>query len=250
MEKMIVISHRGSNRKAPENSMEAFELSIDEGATRIELDLWLSKDEKVFICHDDNTSRTTSHNLKISENTSELLRTVQLENGEVLPTLEAALSLLPRVELNLELKGENIKLAEVTARQIKSNKHVDKIILSSFNVGLLERLKTVCPEVKRALLWEPRIADKFSINYERIKEGLTRASTHIFHPEARMFNKKMAEFCAIQDLEVYTWASLRDEEILNNFELWKNLLTLGVDGHCTNHPLELACFLRDRSLKN
>jgi glycerophosphoryl diester phosphodiesterase len=246
---MIVISHRGSNRKAPENSMQAFELSIDEGATRIELDLWLSKDNNIFICHDDNTSRTTSHKLRISESTTDQLEKVRLENGEPLPSLDMVLTLLPKVELNLELKGKDLNLVDAVSNKISSLPNLDKIILSSFNVEILEKLNQDCPNIRRAYLWEPDLKDKLSINLGRIKEGLKRANTHIFHPEASSYNKKLAEFSTFEDLEVYTWAFLREKETINNLNLWQKLIDLEVDGHCTNYPLEFSKYLRDKLLK-
>ena len=117
--------------------MEAMALSIDEGAMRVELDLWLSADKKVFVSHDDFLGRKTSSNTKISDSTSTELSNVFLENGEKLPSLEDALSLLERAELNLELKGTNTKLVEITAQIIQQHPLRDRIILSSFNTSVL-----------------------------------------------------------------------------------------------------------------
>lgn len=248
---MLVIAHRGSNRKAPENSMEAFEISVEEGAKRIELDLHLSRDEQVYVCHDDSTARTTSKKgLKISNATQNDLNDVRLSNGETLPTLEKTFALLDRVELNLELKGENLNLADVVAKKIKllDKSAIEKLILSSFNVGMLERLSERCPEVKRAYLWEPELKDRLAIDKNRIIDGLKRSSTHIFHPHAEYFTKELSNFSKFNDLEVYTWAPLRCEEINKNSQLWETLYALDVDGHCTNFPLELGQFLREKEM--
>lgn len=246
---MIVISHRGSNRKAPENSLEAFNLSIDEGAKRIELDLWLSKDGEIFICHDDKLARTTSSKALISKSSSAELKKVVLENGESLPSLTDVLPLLDKVELNLELKGTNLKLVDATLKQILNHKLQDKIILSSFNVEILEKCAQDAPKIKRAFLWEPTLSDKISIDLERIKEGLKRSKTHIFHPQASYYNEKLFKFAKFEDLEVYTWAALRKDETINECKLWKDLIKHEVDGHCTNYPLELNNFLREQIIK-
>lgn len=245
---MLVIAHRGSNRKAPENSLQAFRTSIDEGAKRLELDLWLSKDKQIYVCHDDNTARTTSKRIKISQSTEDQLCDVYLENGETLPRLEQVLPYLQKVELNLELKGNNLELADVLAAKIMSVPSREKIILSSFEVPMLERLQAVCPKIKRAFLWEKNSSDYLSVDYDRIKDGIKSANTHIFHPDARYFDKKMSDFARFENLEVYTWAPLREEEMSQNCKLWQNLLDYGVDGHCTNYPLELAAFLRDKKI--
>lgn len=246
---MLVISHRGSNRKAPENSMEAMALSIDEGAMRVELDLWLSADKKVFVSHDDFLGRKTSSNTKISNSSSSELSNVFLENGEKLPSLEDVLSLLERAELNLELKGVNHQLVEETAKTIKQHPLRDKIILSSFNTDMLKLASEVCPEIRRAYLWEKEKGISIKDQIETIRENLTKTKTNIFHPEARAYNDELDKFRWFNDLQVFTWSELRDEEIRENSALWERLYQFKVDGHCTNFPLELAYFLRQKTLQ-
>ena len=224
-------------------------LSIDEGAIRVELDLWLSADKKVFVSHDDFLGRKTSSNTKISDSTSTELSNVFLENGEKLPSLEDALSLLERAELNLELKGTNTKLVEITAQTIQQHPLRDKIILSSFNTDMLEIASNVCPEIRRAYLWEEEKGKPIKDQLETIRENLTKAKTTIFHPEARAYNDELDKFRWFNDPQVFTWSELRDEEIRENSALWERLYQFKVDGHCTNFPLELAYFLRQKTLQ-
>ena len=84
---------------------------------------------------------------------------------------------------------------------------------------------------------------------ETIRENLTKAKTTIFHPEARAYNDELDKFGWFYDLQVFTWSELRDEGIRDNAVLWERLTEFKVDGHCTNFPLELACFLRQKTLK-
>lgn len=55
-----VIAHRGSSHDAPENTLEAFELAVEQRADWFELDCRLSKDGEVVVYHDDNLERLTS----------------------------------------------------------------------------------------------------------------------------------------------------------------------------------------------
>ena len=246
---MLVISHRGSNRKAPENSMEAMTLSIDEGAARIELDLWLSSDNEIYVNHDDSLARTTSSKKKISECTIEDLNKTRLPNGERLLNLNQVLTLLEKVELNLELKGSNLKLAEATSKIVKDHPLKDKIIISSFNIELLEEAHKHCPEVRRAYLWEKDETSPLAEQLIMVKTNLERVKTNIFHPEARAYNDEIDKFRWLNDLLIYTWSELKDEEQRNDSHLWKKLYDYRVDGHCTNLPLELAYFIREQIIK-
>ena len=53
-----IIAHRGANANAPENTMVAFQLAMDQGADGIELDVMLSGDGQVVVIHDDTVDRT------------------------------------------------------------------------------------------------------------------------------------------------------------------------------------------------
>ncbi|ABK43167.1 glycerophosphoryl diester phosphodiesterase [Magnetococcus marinus MC-1] len=56
-----VIAHRGARAYAPENTQAAFEKAVTlTGADAIELDVQLSADGVVMVCHDDTLTRTTN----------------------------------------------------------------------------------------------------------------------------------------------------------------------------------------------
>lgn len=248
---MLVIAHRGSNRKAPENSMEAFFTSIDEGATRIELDLVLSKDKNIYICHDDNTSRTASKSLNISEASESEISELRLSNGEPLPRIDTVLPLLDKVELNLELKGNDPALVHVLMKKLEPlpSEKLERIILSSFSVPICEEAASKASHLRRAFLWEPTDLDQDGTNWQRIRDGLSAAKTHIFHPYVCSYDEEMAKFCKSEDLVVYSWAPMLLDE-WSDTSTWENIYSLGIDGHCTNFPLELANFLRQKRINN
>jgi glycerophosphoryl diester phosphodiesterase len=54
-----LIAHRGSSAYAPENTVPAFRLAADQGATFVEFDLRLTKDRQIVCLHDDSLERTT-----------------------------------------------------------------------------------------------------------------------------------------------------------------------------------------------
>ena len=54
-----LIAHRGASAYAPENTVPAFRLAADQGATFVEFDLRLTKDGHIVCLHDDSLERTT-----------------------------------------------------------------------------------------------------------------------------------------------------------------------------------------------
>lgn len=60
MEGFTLIAHRGASEDAPENTMEAFDLAIQQGFHHIETDCQLSADGVCVIIHDEMLDRLTA----------------------------------------------------------------------------------------------------------------------------------------------------------------------------------------------
>src|SRR5690606_37942779 len=56
---VLVVSHRGEWRQAPENSLKAMELAIEAGADIVEIDVAKTKDGHLVLMHDKTINRTT-----------------------------------------------------------------------------------------------------------------------------------------------------------------------------------------------
>jgi glycerophosphoryl diester phosphodiesterase len=54
-----LVAHRGASAYAPENTVPAFTLAAEQGATFVEFDLQLTKDRRVVCLHDTSLERTT-----------------------------------------------------------------------------------------------------------------------------------------------------------------------------------------------
>ncbi len=55
-----LIAHRGASAYAPENTVPAFRLAAEQGATFVEFDLRLTKDRQLICLHDESLERTTN----------------------------------------------------------------------------------------------------------------------------------------------------------------------------------------------
>src|SRR4030065_312467 len=101
----IVIAHRGASRRALENSLEAFSLSLSDRADMIEFDVRLSADGEPVVIHDARTGRTARENLAVSSCEAMRLRKVRLRNGEPVPFLTEVLGTVRgAVPVNIEAK--------------------------------------------------------------------------------------------------------------------------------------------------
>ena len=73
-------AHRGESHDAPENTMASFNLAWSRGDDACELDIHLTKDGKLIVCHDDDTERTSGKRSKLilKDHTLEELRAVDV----------------------------------------------------------------------------------------------------------------------------------------------------------------------------
>ena len=107
-----VIAHRGASAYAPENTLAAFELAIEQGADWFELDTHMSADYEIICIHDATVDRTTDGTGAVRDMTIEELKALDAGSwkdeayaGERLPTLGEALDLAKgRIGVYVELK--------------------------------------------------------------------------------------------------------------------------------------------------
>jgi glycerophosphoryl diester phosphodiesterase len=72
-----LIAHRGASAYAPENTVPAFRLAADQGATYVEFDVRLTKDRQIICLHDESLERTTD----VEEVFPDRFRTVPAAGG-------------------------------------------------------------------------------------------------------------------------------------------------------------------------
>jgi len=132
------IAHRGlHDDKITENGLNAFKAAIDNNFV-FELDVHLTIDNELIVCHDSELKRTTGKT-GIIENLSlkEIKDNYKLLDGECVPTLNEVLALdNERVPIVVELKAYNKNykiLAKITKKVLKQVKNKQNIILISFD---------------------------------------------------------------------------------------------------------------------
>ena len=175
---MVVVAHRGGASLGIENSLSCIEKGIATGADMIEIDVHMSLDGALVVCHDPTIDRTTTGKGAIRELTLEQLRSYPLkhpETGEIaederLPLLEEVLDAIRgRCGLLLEVKrGKDdwypgIEKAIIDAIEAAGVK--DQVVVQSFNDSVLRgfhSLDASIPLEKLTLLPLPVDKDVFS----------------------------------------------------------------------------------------
>lgn len=242
---MIVVAHRGALHEALENSYSAFEKAIDAKAQRIELDVQLAADGSVWIMHDQQLYRTCGVAAKISDLNADQLAKLRLRNNEAIPELKEVLQrYLDRVEFNIEIKGSDPRLAEAVLQIIRPYQQDHKFVISSFRKEPLLWIRQEHPQLRVACLigdmppW-PHIADQHPLIF------MQTIGAKIIHPFAPLVDDNFMDQAKARGWKVIPYTSVVGEEDEDREGLWSRLMTLGVDGLCTNYPREMLAWLKE-----
>lgn len=231
MERVLNIAHRGFSGKYPENTNIAFVKALTEGyCDGIEVDVHMTKDNKLVIIHDDKLDRTTTGTGFIKDYTLE--EVLQFDagvkyhtkyKGEKISSIKLALDLVKKynVRLYIEIKNSEDEYKGIEAKIVEKVKELeleDKVILSSYSGQALKRVKLLDENIKTGLLckevpWDIkdyRYADAICCCYE-VMDAEAIDTIH-------SIGKK-----------VTVWT-------VDKIEDMKGMMKLGVDAIITNYP--------------
>ncbi len=240
-----VISHRGANLVAPQNTIEAFKKSMEIGCDGFETDIHLTKDGIPVVCHNFTIDETSDGVGAIKDMTLEELRSYDFGKyrgpefeGTKIPTLDEFLSLSEEMGdkmkvLDIELKSEHFgeagtELAQKTIDAVKEHGLFDKLLISSFDPAILVVCKKIDKNCKTGLLYAPdkSIGIKIAVRPISFAREIGADALHPFHI---CVTKRYVEKAHNAGIQVNPWT-------INKESTAKRLIAAGVDGIITDSP--------------
>jgi glycerophosphoryl diester phosphodiesterase len=155
----LLIAHRGASADAPENTIAAFELALDQGADGLELDIHLSADGHPVVIHDFTLERTTDGAGPVSARSVRELKRLDAGGwrdrrfeGQRVQTLQEILERFrDRARFWLELKGGPPLypgLEERVVSTIEIYDVVDRVLVQSFDPAAIGEVRTLNREIR------------------------------------------------------------------------------------------------------
>lgn len=162
---MNIWAHRGCSQNYPENTMLSFEKAVElDKLTGIELDIQLTKDGELIVCHDERVDRTTDGIGFVRDYTLAHIKRLKIDAGtypfQRIPTMEEILDLLQPylkqgMQLNIELKNSVYPyegMEEKIINLVHKRGLQDSIVYSTFYAKSLEIIKQLDSNAKLAIL--------------------------------------------------------------------------------------------------
>ena len=156
----IIVAHRGGAKIANENTLSSFQQAIEMGVDMVELDVHMTRDNHVVVCHDMTIDRTTNGAGKIEDMTLQQFKQAvvvdyasKLPTSESMPTLREALELMKgRTKILLEIKRRNKNQYPGVEQQIIDMIHememVDQVVIQSFDDQALFTVHQLDPTIR------------------------------------------------------------------------------------------------------
>lgn len=236
-----ILGHRGASADAPENTIAAFRLAMEQGADGVELDVWRCGTGELVVIHDEDARRTAGAPLSVPETSFGALRALDAGGwkgarfaGERIPRLEEVLEALPDAFVNVELKSRrrDVGAAVAAAEVIRAARAVDRVVVSSFDWRLVAALGVAAPEIPVGLLFEGS-----RLWWLRVALGSRTLRPAALHPARALATDARMRAWTGRGLDVNVWTVDEPEEL-------RRLAALGAAALITNVPARAIQALR------
>jgi glycerophosphoryl diester phosphodiesterase len=252
-DRATVIAHRGFADTYPENTVAAFEQSVQggsddaadrRGADWIELDVFPTCDGEIAVFHDTELGDLTDTDGVLYETpASEVFAAEVLESGQTVPSLTEAMEAIPsNVGVNVDIKegSPDVEFGRVDDPEAEREEwewletvidvatdYDNELLLSTFWEGALAAVRDIDPDVPAAYLLSDSIQEGLDVTDEYDTEGVNPPldmiyGTPFFDDEAYEEIDVVAEAHA-RDLPVNVWT-------INTWYEVEQLIEAGVDG--------------------
>ncbi|MDQ3663053.1 MAG: glycerophosphodiester phosphodiesterase family protein [Actinomycetota bacterium] len=216
-----VVDHRGAHNQRDENTVPAIRLGARRGQS-IEIDVSATSDGHLILMHDNRIDRTTNGEGLVAEMTFEEIRTYRtVPDGEIIPTLDEALTAAARypVDVYLDVKNRTDEVLTDVAQIIRNHGMEESALVTSWtgkmNVLTDDILLQYKPEGEAPTVAEVQQKDASSV-------GL----------QARQMSDALVNELRLANIEVHS-------RLVSTPAGWDRVTQYRIEGALTNKPNEL-----------
>jgi glycerophosphoryl diester phosphodiesterase len=252
------LAHRGASARAPENTIEAFRLAVEEGAGGLELDVHATRDGEIVVIHDATVDRTTDGSGAVAGMTLRELKGLDAgyrfspdgarafpyrDRGITIPTLAEVYEEFPVAPVNADIKEARAGMEEAVLRVIERAGAEARTLVASNDHAVVRRFRSVSGGRIPTAASRREIATFYLMSRSRL-EALGRPAYEalqvpVEHRGIELVTPRFLRAAHSRGVRVDVWT-------INDPGEMRRLLDLGVDVVMTDRPGVLAGLLEER----
>ena len=237
-------AHRGAAAERPENTMPAFERAIEIGVDALELDVHVTRDDRLIVAHDEDGARTAAAPLAWASLDLADARRLDVGWGFVapdgsrpfaghgisVPLFEDVLDAFPKVALNVDIKSDP-RAPQLMVDLVKARHAESRVTIASFHYKQVSAVRRLGYGGETALA-QSEVATLFALPavlWKQLPCNGTAAQIPTHAGPLRFDRAPFIAKCHLLGLRVDFWT-------IDDREEATRLLALGADGIMTNDP--------------
>jgi glycerophosphoryl diester phosphodiesterase len=249
-----VFAHRGGAALAPENTIAAFDAGRASGAEGLELDVRLSADGVVVVCHDETLDRTTDTSGRVDARTASELERVDAGYHFIdargnhpfrgrnvgIPALADVLQRYKDVPTIVEMKIDSAVMGQALADVVRRAGAADWVCAAGFGLRALRAARQALPAMASSGSHpEVRLALYRSwVGWPVRRPPFGGYQVPEFAGTLRVASRRFIRHAHRAGLEVHVWTIDHEADM-------RRLLGWGADALITNRP-DLGVQVRDQ----
>jgi glycerophosphoryl diester phosphodiesterase len=238
------VAHRGGAGLAPENTLAAFRVGLEQGADALELDVHLSRDGELVVIHDPILARTTNAAGEVGDMAFAELRQLDASaryfgtpvDRQLIPTLQEVVDLAKghaSLQIEIKVRSDGSRYPGIESRVVellRKSGMVDDAVILSFDFPTLTAVRTLeprlrtCALISRAFLSEIGKRGPAAVAAEMAGLGVTSVGV-----DKAWLLEPMYKELRLRGLGVGVW-TVDDPEAMRKFA------SMGVDFITSNRP--------------
>lgn len=252
-----IMAHRGSSGISPENTMEAFQQAVRDGADILEMDVRMSRDGEIVVIHDESLDRTTNGSGPVLRLPYDCLREFDAGyrfsadggrtfpfrgKGIVVPRFADVLEAFPQMPINVEIKDNSRLIAQKMSELLRRFGRSDNgsVLVAAEPACLMNTVRQLSDKVPTGHC-RSEVIRFLASTWLRVPLLCKRALAPALQIPYKKFGFKIAGPTVFENahrlgLQVHVWT-------VNDPSEMSELINLGVDGIFTDFPARMKALL-------
>jgi glycerophosphoryl diester phosphodiesterase len=229
----LICAHRGLSPEYPENTILAFRKAIEIGVDLLELDIQMSKDKQIIVCHDSDLFRCSNEHGLVHNLDYEEIQKYDVGMGEKVPLLSEVLNLIKGTKVGLMIEFKAFEIEQMTLNLVKAHHLEEQVMYGSMFYPIMQELRNLDSSV----ILYPSVGRLSKYKIEDIIKLVEMVNGQYLNIDYTSITQELIQ--ALREKNIGIHAGTPDE-----FDNMVRMVEMGADILVTNKPKQIIEHLK------